>query len=115
MFTRRLSASIFVCAFVLIVPATSYACDTAERNSLEREKSSLFALNSDGAQATLYNFRRGQCMPLNEMHSVEPDMSAFLPSDETSLGMYQLYRDRGESRINALKNTLEFMIAEQQD
>jgi len=114
MFTRCLSASIFVCVSVLMVPAASYACDTAEHTSFEREKNSLSALNSDGVQATLYNFRIGQCTPLNGAHNVELDMSAFLPSDETSLGMYQLYRAKGENRIDALKDTLEFMIAEQQ-
>ncbi len=114
MSTKPLSTYVFVCAFILVFPIASYACDTAEHNLIEMEKKSFSTLIGSGAQAILYNFRTRQCMPLSKIDNTDGDISAFLPSDETSLGMYQFYRDQGKNNIDALKNVLEFMITEQQ-
>ncbi|NOX49559.1 MAG: hypothetical protein GXP16_03365 [Gammaproteobacteria bacterium] len=111
---KLLSVSILACVSTLGVSTASYACDATKHSSLEREKISLSTLNSNNTQVTLYNFRSGQCLPLNMARNTDLDISAFLPSDETSLGMYQLYRNQGNNRIDALKHTLEFIIDEQQ-
>ncbi len=111
---KLLSISIFACVSALSVSTASYACDVTKHSTLEREKISLATLNSNNTQATLYSFRSGQCLPLSKALNTDLDISAFLPSDETSLGMYQLYRNQGVNRIGALKHTLEFIIDEQQ-
>jgi len=112
MANKFLSTSALICASFLLSPVTSQACDTAEHSTLEREKIQLSDLARDGTKASLYNFRTRKCTPLNTAHN-ELEVSAFLPSDETSLGMYQIYRNKGETQINALKHTLKFIIEEQ--
>ncbi|HEC16717.1 MAG TPA: hypothetical protein ENI99_09150 [Sedimenticola sp.] len=113
MTNKFLSTSAFICVFFLFVPVAGHACDTAKSNTLEQEKSELADLNREGIHATLYNFRTRRCVPFREAHT-ELEVSAFLPSDETSQGMYQVYRGRGESRVEALKHALAFMIDTQQ-
>ena len=113
MSTKFLAASIVVCTTALTLPATSFACDTAAHSLLEREKNSLTALNESHTQASLYNFREGRCISLSKVKNTELNMGAFLPSDETALGMYQLFRAQGKNQISALKDTLSFIITEQ--
>ncbi len=85
---------------------------------LEQEKSELADLNlarlkSDETDVLLYNFRTERCVPFNKAHT-ELEVSAFMPSDETTQGMYQVYRGRGKSPVEALEHTLLFMIEEEQ-
>ncbi|HHI93170.1 MAG TPA: hypothetical protein ENK04_06580 [Gammaproteobacteria bacterium] len=108
-------ARALICALVLFIPVASFACDTTGLSTLDLEKTELSTLKSKAGDTnlSLYNFRLGRCTPLKQAHS-ELEVSAFLPSDETSQGMYQIYRHKGENQIDALKHTLEFMIKEQQ-
>jgi len=102
-----------VCALFFLIPALSQACNINEHRTLEQEKNQLSDLSKEGGHAILYNFRSERCTPVSNAHN-ELDMSAFLPSDETSLGMYQVFRDEGESQIDALKHALTSLIDENQ-
>ncbi len=113
MANKFLRVRTYICASILLIPAYSFACETAGISTLEQEKSGLSALNSEAEHASLYNFRSKRCTPLEQANN-ELEVSTFLPSDETSQGMYQLYRDKGENKVDALKHALEFMIKEQQ-
>jgi hypothetical protein len=115
---KFLSMNAFICVFFLSVSTAGFACDTTESSMLKQEKSELADLNlaklkSDETDVILYNFRTERCVPFNKAHT-ELEVSAFLPSDETTQGVYQEYRDQGESQIEALKHALSFMIKEQQ-
>ncbi len=110
---RSLPAGVLICASLLSVPGASYACDVASHNSPEHTQAELSELIKAGDHASLYSFRQGACVHLDQVKN-ELEISQFLPSDEESLGLYQVYRDRGDSPSEALKHTLDFLVAEQQ-
>jgi len=113
MINKFLPSVALVFASFFVIPALGHACNATSQNILETEKISLSDLEHENAEASLYNFRTGDCSSLSSAHS-ELEISAFLPSDETSLGIYQIFRDKGENQIDALKHTLQFNIHEQE-
>ncbi|NOY73607.1 MAG: hypothetical protein GXP14_14785 [Gammaproteobacteria bacterium] len=113
MTNKSLPTQVLICAYFLLTSTTSYACDAIDLSTLDREKIQLLSLNSENEHTTLYNFRTGHCAPLKQTYN-ELEVGAFMPSDEASLGMYQIYRNKGENQIDALTHTLEFIIDEQQ-
>jgi len=60
------------------------------------------ALQKSNGTIELHDFRTGDCEKVTASQN-ELDMSAFLPLDETSQGLYAVYRKEGKSRIAALK------------
>ncbi len=113
MANKSLPMQILICVSFLLISTTSYACDAIDLSTLDREKIQLSDLNNKNEHTTLYNFRTGHCASLNQTHN-ELEIGAFMPSDEASLGMYQIYRNKGENQIDALTHMLEFIIDEQQ-
>ncbi len=113
MVNKLLPTGVLICASFLLVSTASHACDKSEQSLFKQEKTALSDLNRAGAGATLYNYRTQRCTPLANAHN-ELQISAFLPSDETSLGMYQVYRDKGESQVDALEHTLAFVVGQAQ-
>jgi len=92
----------------LLIPVQSHACDTHERSTLKEEKTELADLNS--GKTKVFNFRTGDCTPVSNSQS-EIEIADHMPRDETTLGVYKDHRDSGESKIDALKDTLAFDIA----
>ncbi|MDH3326697.1 MAG: hypothetical protein OEM38_08270 [Gammaproteobacteria bacterium] len=113
MTNKFLHSAFLSCSFFLLIPAASQACDSTNQSTLKREKVELSDINNKKLQAKLYNYRTGECAPLNAAHN-ELEIGAFLPDDETTLGIFQSFRNKGESQIDALKHTLEFNINDQQ-
>lgn len=96
----------------LLTPVLSQACEVSSHNIYELEKNSLSDLSKNNKPEKLYNFRTGNCSTLPE-NITELDAIAFIPEDETSLGIFQLYLQQGEKAIDAIKHTLEFDVKEQ--
>lgn len=107
----QFSAAI-ISAVLLLSSLPSYACNNLAQSTLEKEKTTLSDLSNTKTPIKLYDYRSKHCAPLTPTPT-DLDISTYLPSDETTLGIYQLFRSKGEDQITALKHTLEFNINEQ--
>lgn len=91
-------------------PITSFACDDTAQSVLEKEKTELFDLKHADLPKELYNFRKQHCVSVGKIPN-DVEVTAYFPNDETTLGMYQLFREKGDDQLTALKHTLAFNIA----
>ena len=101
-----------ISAVLLLSSLPSYACNNFAQSTLDKEKTTLSDLTNAKAPIKLYDYRSKHCTPLAPTPT-DLDITTYMPNDETTLGICQLFRSKGEDQITALKHTLEFNINEQ--
>lgn len=88
----------------------SQACEVKSMSESEHMKSILKDVDSKGSKAEFYNFTTGVCEKIKQKVS-ELEIGAYMPSDETTLGLYSMYRAQGENQMASLKHVYHFLAA----
>lgn len=101
---KKVLMSVSIVAFSLYL-INGNACEQIAGNDFDH----IVAIVKDKTSDTeLYNFRTGSCERINRT-LLESDVNSYLPNDETSLGLYALFRKQGDSRASAIKHTYNYI------
>jgi len=97
-------------AGVLLFPSFALADCDKTGDTIQLMQNNLNSLINIEKTSLLYNFQARDCSRITESAS-DLGVSVFLPLNETSQGLFNIYRQEGEDKISALIKTYQKLIS----
>ena len=108
MLSRKLLSMALATSLSTIYIPWSQACEEGAMSDFDHIVTILKDDNGNAADTEYYNFSTNNCEKV-KMQNTDAAVSSFIPRDETSLGLYSLYREKGESPVASLKHVYQFI------
>lgn len=105
---RKLVAATLATSFAMFYLPLSQACDKGAKSDFDHIVSIVKDASGKNADTEYYNFTTGGCEHVI-LQGSESTVSSYIPKDETSLGMYNIYRANGESQAESVKHVYRFL------
>ena len=94
-------------AFSGIAFQSAIACNANSEENFDHMITIVKNLNEKNPDTDFYNFYTGSCVKVSSLKT-DAQVSKLLPNDETSLGLFTLFRSRGETPLRSLKDVYKF-------